>query len=790
MTDRSKCPTGHRGLIFVLLASGMFAAGLEGQSAPPVENLTAADYARAEAMMGQNAQELVFGGPVSPEWIDEEERFWYRNRFREGFEFILVDAPSGERERAFDHVELAAALSRASERNVEPFQLPFESFSFVEGGTAIEFVLDDEEQENEEARWICSIREYACDGPLAPHPSVEHSIRSPDGRYAAYIEKHDLWVRDLETGEDIQLTTDGEERYGYAADSQGWRRTEAPVLVWSPTSDMIATYRLDERDVGEMHVIETAEPRPELHSWPYALPGDSILPMHERVVVHVDSREVVFLDMEPDYQRTSSCCGLTRGPEWADVEWSADGESLAFASTSRDYRTVTLRLADPHTGVVHDVFKESHPEFFLTNIRSGGVPNWRVLHDRDEFLWYSERDGWGHLFLYDLESGELRSRVTGGDWNVVDILRVDEEQGTILFTGVGREEGRNPYFHHLYSVALDGTDLTLLTPEEAHHQISLSPSGAYAVGTWSTPADAPVAAVRNLSDGSTTGVIEEADISELEALGWTPPVHFTARARDGITEVHGLMYKPSDFDPARSYPVVNSIYPGPQTGSIGSWGFDVGPRGQAHALAELGFIVVQLDAPGTPFRSKAFHAFYYGDMGDNGLEDQKGAIEQLADRYEWIDLDRVGMYGHSGGGFATAAALLRFPDFFKVGVSSAGNHDNRGYTDYWGERWQGPLERAEDGSDTYEGQANHRLAGELRGRLLLSYGTMDTNVHPNMTLLLIDELIAENHDFDLMVFPNRGHGYGGEPYQVRMTWDYFVTHLRGAVPPAGYRIGR
>ncbi len=776
-----------RALLVLSLLALVIPAGAVAQGVGEAERLTSADYARAEAFLGQNASQRVFGAQVSPAWIDEGDRFWYRNRFQEGHEFVLVDPEAGVRNRAFDHVALAAALSRASDNDFEPYDLPFSTFRFVEDDTAVEFVI----QENgEDERWRCHLEEELCEGPMEPHPSVPNSIASPDGQYAAFIREHDLWIRDLETGEDRQLTEDGEERYGYAADSQGWRRTDTPVLVWSPDSRKIATYRLDERGVEEMHLLEMAEPRPRVHSWPYAVPGDSILPMHERVVVHLDGPRVVSLDAEPDYQRTSSCCGLTRGPVWADVEWSPDSETLAFASTSRDYRTVRLRLADPYTGEVRELFEESHPEFFLTNIRSGGVPNWRVLHERGEFLWFSERDGWGHLFRYDLETGELVNRITGGDWNVVDLLRVDEAGGTLLFTGVGREAGRNPYFHHLYSVSLDGEGLRLLTPEDAHHTVELSPSGDYFVTARSTPSDPPVTVVRTSGDGELVVEVEEAEIQELTELGWSPPTPFTARARDGVTPVHGLLYKPSDFDEERQYPVVVSIYPGPQSGSIGSWGFDVSPRGNAHALAELGFVVVQVDAPGTPFRSKSFHGFYYGDMGDNGLEEQKGAVEQLADRYDWIDLDRVGIFGHSGGGFATAAALLRYPEFFKVGVASAGNHDNRGYTDYWGERWQGPLTVDDDGRDSYEGQANHLLARELEGRLLLSYGTMDSNVHPNTTLLLVDALIEHNKDFDLMVFPNRGHGYAGEAYNVRITWDYFVTHLLGKVPPAGYRIGR
>jgi len=291
-------------------------------------------------------------------------------------------------------------------------------------------------------------------------------------------------------------------------------------------------------------------------------------------------------------------------------------------------------------------------------------------------------------------------------------------------------------------------------------------------------------------DGRSVIELEQGDTTPLEEIGWRPPVQFTAKGRDGITDVYGIIYKPSNFDPDKKYPIINSIYPGPQVGSVGSRSFSVTGRGQAQALAELGFIVVQIDATGTPLRSKSFHTDWYGNMGDNGLEDQVAAMRQLGERYSWIDLNRVGIYGHSGGGFATAGAMLLFPDFFHVGVSSAGNHDNRGYTYYWGEKYQGLLEQNPDGFDNYENQANHLLAENLKGKLLITYGTMDSNVHPNMTKLLINELIKHNKDFDVMVFPNRGHGYFNEPYNIRITWDYFVRHLLGKEPPGEFRISR
>lgn len=763
----------------LLILFPVWAAGAQpAETSPAQDRLTAADYERAEAFLSGNLSFHVYRAQVSPTWL-EPDRFWYRVAVRGGHEFIRVDQARAVRERAFDHERLSAALSRATGDSFTALQLPFTSFTEAEDGRAVEVEVDGR-------LWRCDLTGYECRerDRSGMGPS---GVESPDGRYVAFRRDHELWVFDREVGEEIRLTSDGEERYGYAADSQGWRRTDMPILLWSPDSRRIATYRLDERGVEDMHLLRTAEPRPEVESWPYALPGDTIVPMMERVVIHVDEGRMVELDTPPDHQRTSSCCGLMRDGNLGDVEWSADGEMLAFASVSRDYRTVTLRVADAATGEVRTVLEESHPIFFESHAGGRGRPNWRVLRDRGEVLWFSQRDGWGHLFRYDLDSGEMLGRVTGGDWNVLDVLRVDEAAGSLVFTAVGRETDRNIYYRHLYRVGLDGTGMTRLTPEDADHTVTLSPDGRFFVNSYSTVETAPVTVLRSTRDGSTLRILEEADVSDLLELGWRPPRAFTTKGRDGTTEIYGLMVLPSDFDPARRYPVINAIYPGPQAGSIGTWSFSVARRGQAHALAELGFVVVKVDGMGNAMRSKDFHAEYYGDMADNGLPDQKAAMRELARRNGFIDLDRVGIFGHSGGGFATAAALLHHPDFFHVGVAGAGNHDNRGYTYYWGEKWQGLLEKAEDG-DNYENQANHLFAGNLEGRLLLTYGTMDSNVHPNLTLLLIDALIEANRDFDVMVFPNRGHGYAGEPYNVRITWDYFVRHLLGKKPPAGYRI--
>jgi dipeptidyl aminopeptidase/acylaminoacyl peptidase len=380
--------------------------------------------------------------------------------------------------------------------------------------------------------------------------------------------------------------------------------------------------------------------------------------------------------------------------------------------------------------------------------------------------------------------------VTSGEWNVTQVVRVDERRREVYFLGAGREAGHDPYFEHFYKVSLDGGRLVLLTPENATHEVWMAPDGEYFVSSFSTPQTAPLAVLRN-REGKQLQVLEQADISKLLAIGWKAPVGITVKARDGITDLFGLMFKPSDFDEQRRYPIINAIYPGPSIGSVQQRKFTVSRgMGDAYSLAELGFIVVQIDGMGTPTRSKAFQDANYGNLADNTLPDQVAGMKELARRYSWIDLSRAGIYGISGGGYATARALFEYSDFFKVGIAINGNHDQLSYTDNWGEKWMGLLERKPDGTSNYDSQANPGMADRLRGHLLLVYSTSDDNVPPNSTLLLIDALIKANKDFDLLALPNERHwpvGIAGN-YLVRRRWDYFIRYLQGSTPPKEYQM--
>jgi len=791
MEERKNQP-GHRTFIIFLLSFVFLSAAASGRDTEAPRSLTAADYAQAEKFMAYNTAPLVLRSGVRPNWLPGD-RFWYRNSIEnDGSEFILVDPKRGTRRPAFDHAGVAAALSKAAGKTFDAAHLPFWTFDFSKDGKSISFSA-------EKKRWSCDLKgkslkpiggdEAAPPGKRRgegrrPGATEPPEVLSPNGLLAVFIRDHNLWVREVSTKTEKQLTTNGIEDYGYATDNAGWIRTDRPVVSWSPDSKKIATFQQDQREVGEMYLVETKVGHPVLQAWKYPLPGDKVVTMIERVVIHLDGPRLVRLKMPPDQHRSTFTDDIkTWDGGMEDVQWSPDGSRLVFVSTSRDHKHEVVRLADPETGEVRDVYEEKVETYFESG---SDHANWRFLAATNEVIWLSERDNWAHFYLYDLESGRLKNQITTGEWPVLQLLRVDEKNRRITFLAGGREKGRDPYFRHLYSVGFDGSGLVLLTPEDADHEVSLSPSGLTFVDSYSKP-DVPQVSVLRNAEGKLILSLEKADISRLLATGWKPPLPFKVKARDGATDLYGLMFRPTNFDPGKKYPIINNIYPGPQSGSVRSRSF-LPASGDAQSLAELGFIVIQLDGMGNPGRSKAFHDAYYGNLGDNTLPDQVAGMKELAQRYPWIDIDKAGIYGHSGGGFAACGAMLHYPDFFKVGVSQAGNHDNRGYEDDWGEKWQGLLVANPEGKSNYDSQANQNFAKNLKGKLLLAHGTMDSNVPPYNTLLVVNELIKANKDFDLILFPNRSHGFGNEPYMVRRRWDYFVRHLLGAEPPAGYEL--
>jgi dipeptidyl-peptidase-4 len=755
------------------------------------QQLTRDDYARAEQFLPWNLGKLVFKVQVLPHFIGLGDRFWYKNDVRSGKEFILVDPARNTKQPAFDH---ARTLSKAASKTFAADNLPFDGIEFVMNGRAIQFDI-------EKTRWTCDLATYALTKADVPAANPEGESLSPDGRWAAFIKDFNLYVRPTSGGAEVQLTTDGEPYYDYATETEQNTssvtvrlsgRKPLPVLRWSPDSRKILTQRLDQRKVESFYLLQSVPPkgaRPLLHAYRYALPGDPNLPLAELVVLDIESKTRTAIKNDP------LPLGFVSPFTFQRAWWSADGQKVYFLDEERGCKTVRLKVSDALTGETRTLIEEKSATYVELNLLIGLPPNVRVLGGGAEIIWFSERDGWAHLYLYDGKTGTLKNQITEGPWVVRDILRVDEKTRTVYFVGVGRESGRDPYLQHLYRVKLDGSGLELLTPEDANHAVAdpgpfgwsprFSPSGRYFVDTFSRIDLAPVSVLRDTS-GRLVRELERADVGPLLATGWSWPERFTVKARDGKTDLYGVIYKPSRFDPAKRYPVIDGIYPGPQAirtaKSFGPSDFMV--IGMDSALAELGFLVVTIDGLGTPFRSKAFHDYSYGRLEEaGGLDDHLAGIRQLAAGRPFMDIDRVGIWGHSGGGYASAHAILAYPDFYKVAVSSAGSHDIRSYIAGWGEQYQGlPV------GDSYKAQANAGLAANLRGKLLLVCGDMDDNVHPALTFQVADALIKANKDFDLLVLPNRNHGYYREPYFIRRMWDYFVKNLLGAEPPQGYEI--
>jgi dipeptidyl-peptidase-4 len=750
--------------------------------------LTVADYARAESRLGYKTAPLIDHAVTTVSWLknDPTDRFWYKDTVNGNSTFMLLNAPKGTKVPAFDNALMSTALTTAGVRNLTANNLPITDLEFS-GTTPIVTVRGD--------RYSCTTgTAYTCTkltggapagrrggGPPAGGPAP--AVTSPDGKKAAFIKDWNLYVRDVATGEEKPLTTDGVNNYGYATDNAGWTHSDRAILVWSPDSKKIATFQQDQRKTGMMYLVSTNVGHPTLDAWPYPLPGDKDVTMIERVIIDVDAAKVTRFKMAPDQHRSTLCDDIScRGGGWEDTQWSDDSKTIAFVSTSRDHRSEDLRMADAATGEIRNVFNETVPTFFESG---NGAVNWRYLSKRNEILWFSERSNWGHLYLYDATTGKLKHEVTSGDWNLTRLLRVDQKSGDIVFDAVGHEKGWDPYYIATYSGNLDSKAVKLLTPENAVHASTLSEDGKYFVDVYSTPQIPPTTVLRDAS-GKVVTEIAKADITRLKASGWQAPISFTVKARDGKTDLYGLMFKPSNFDASKKYPIVNYIYPGPQTGSVGSRAFNAS-RGDSPGLAELGFIVVSIDGMGTPWRSKKFHEAYFGDMHDNTLPDQVAGMKELAAENSWIDIDKAGVWGHSGGGYATGDAMLSYPDFFKVGWSESGNHENRNYEDDWAEKWIGLDEGAN--KTIYDKAGNEAYVKNLKGKLMLVHGTMDDNVPPSNTLVMVDALMKAGKDFDLLMIPNAHHGYGDEAlYIQRRRWDYFVTNLAGNAVPKEYKL--
>ena len=747
---------------------------------------TREDYERA-AKLRSSLSGLVYKTRVSPNWTAKSERFWYRNDVRDGKEFVLVDAKEATRKPAFDHDRLAKALSKAVEKKYSGKKLPFDSIFFLEDGNDIEFNV-------ENTKWKCNLETYECTKISRAEKKEEgrssrrrsgrgrkRELRSPDGKWEVFRKEHNLYVRSTEGGEEFQLSDDGEQFYDYASSLPGPR--EIPVIQegiqahinpsitgnWSPDSKKIVVCRIDQRKSGWFHLVKPVPDkgvRPVLYSYVYPLGGEPNVPHAEFHIFDVEKKTQNKVDTEP--------IPMLYFGNSPSVRWNKDSQSFTFRQRQRGYKLVRLRETDANTGKTRTIIEERSDtcvDPMMTYVH--------YLDDSNEIIWSSERDGWCHLYLYDAQAGKVKNRITKGKWVVRGILRVDEKARVAYFTAGGRHKRRDPYLRHIYRINLDGTGLKLLTPGNGEHSVQFSPSGKYIIDTYSRVDKAPVTELRRTSDGKLVCKLEKADVRELLKKGWKWPEPIRVKARDGKTDIYGVLFRPRNLDPNKKYPVVENIYTGPH-GFLTPKTFSVYHRSQN--IAELGFVTVIVDGLGTAKRSKEFHNYSYKNLGDGGLEEHIAAIRHVAEKYPYIDANRVGIYGGSAGGYDSAHALLTHPEFYKVAVSSSGNHDHRMDKAWWVELWMGY-----PAGEHYIEQSNVTMADKLEGKLLLLHGDMDNNVHPASTMQFVDALIKANKDFDMIIAPNAGHGVGGT-YFTRKRWDYFVKHLLGVEPPKGFKI--
>ena len=729
---------------------------------------TLQDYQRAERFLPGNVRHLVYVADVTPHWIEKTNRFWYRRVGLKDTAFILVDAEQNTSGPAFDHERLATALSRAAKQNYSSSALPFSDIEFVGSGKGIHFSVAD-------AQWTCSLVIYECkqDQPL---PIKPYEVASPNKRWAAYVKEHNLYLRDVSTGTVLQLTHDGVAGWDYATPlpslrvmvDQGTEDVKQPAAVfWSPDSSKLITYRLDSRNSGRFTSLQFVPPdqlRPRAFTYVYPLPGE-VLAMAEPIIFDIQAGKRI------DVQ-TSIDLPFQDGPSF---DWFPDSKTFHYDYDERGYKAKELRLVDASTGEQRVVVREQSDSCV-----DPGETFYRFVEATGEVLWASERDGWNHLYIYQ-KNGQLENQITQGPWVVRQIEHVDEKNRRVYFTGNGREKGEDPYQAHLYGAGFDGKGLQLLSPENADHSVDISPSGDFFVDNYSRPDLPGEAVLRRTKDGSEVRILEKTDATELLKTGWKFAEPFQGKAADGTTDIYGLIWRPSNFDPAKKYPIVEFVYTGPQSFFV--------PKSFSRTLslqsmAELGFVVVMVDGRGTTGRSRAFHQFSYRNLG-GAFEDHVALIKQMTSRYPYMDATRVGIFGTSAGGYGAAHAMLAFPEFYKVGVSTSGDHDARLDKAWWNEAYQGyPVQ------DDYTAQSNVTMAGRLVGHLLLEHGDIDDNVHPVETIRFVDALMKANKNFDMLFVPNMFHGESGEHalYLVRRRWDYFVQYLLGVTPPASFEI--
>jgi len=720
---------------------------------------TAADYVRAESVRSRYSN-TVFNAPASFHWIKNQHKFWYLNTERTGSVFYLVDADKKSKAPAFDHARLAKNLSALLHKNIKATALPFRSIQFSDDLKSIIFQADSAKIKAELSSGKCSVIQVI-DQTKKQYPywgnhfdeKGNAPVKSPDSLWTAFIRDSNAFIRNRKTSEEVQLSYEGNGGHHYSS-----------YMQWSPDSKKLMAYKVIPGEIRMIHFIESSpsdQLQPKLQSREYLKPGDALPQRHPQLFL-IDERKHVPIA----HDQFAHQYGLE------GIQWNADSRAFTFEYNERGHQRYQVFQVQAPSGEVSILVDESSKTF----IDYSGKRYRYDLKNGKELIWASERDGWNHLYLYSTETGKVINQITKGSWVVRSVVQVDEQKRTIIFEASGLDADQDPYQSHYCVIKFDGSGFRRLTHTNADHNVSFSDDFKYFVDQQSRPDLAPVVKLYNTGTDMEEMTLQQADIADLVRAGWTAPEVFSAKGRDGTTDIWGVVIRPSTFDPTKKYPVIEMVYAGPQSfyvpKSFNSTYFSL------HALAELGFVVVQVDGMGTSWRSKAFHDVCYKNLKDAGFEDRIGWIKALAQKYSYLDINNVGIYGGSAGGQNAASAVMLHADFYDAAVASCGSHDNRVDKIWWNEQWMGyPV------GPEYAASSNVVNAPKLNGKLLLIVGELDDNVDPASTLQVADALIKAKKDFELVVVPGMGHSGGGE-FGERKRRDFFVRHLLHVEPPA------
>ena len=719
---------------------------------------TVEDYKRAFSLAEKFSANKVYYSNVRPTWIEDTHNFWYVRHTPQGDEYVLVNADKKTKKPLFDQKKFAETVNAAMGKNLDPAKLNLGYIRVSKDLSAITFIMDNHTWEyGTKKSTLKDLGELPKREP-EPHWMVVSDekdfppVTSPDGKYIAFIRNHNVAVRNAATGEVRELSLDGALGNYYSS-----------YIQWSPDSKYVLVNKLRPAEKHYVYYVESSpkdQLQPKLHKQEYAKPGEE-LNFHLPCIFNVETGAAVAApedQLKPQYEIHS-------------LRWNKDSKAATFEFNERGHQHYRVLELNAETGEMRTVIEESSKTFvnYSRQFR-------HHTKDDSEIIWMSERDNWNHLYLYDKTTGEVKNQITKGEWYVRNVIKVDEDARRIWFQASGVNKDEDPYFIRYYSINFDGTDMRDMTPSKGMHTAYLSNDNKYIVDVASTVSDAPVTVLRNAETGEVVMDLEKADISEIVANGWKAPEVFVAKGRDGETDMWGIIIRPTNFYPSKKYPILEYIYSGPGDHYVPKNFFSF--NRYMTAIAELGFIVVQVDCMGTSFRSKEFEEVCYKNLKDAGIPDRKLWIKAAAEKYPYMDIDRVGIFGCSAGGQESTTAVLFHPEFYKCAYSACGCHDNRMDKIWWNEQWLGyPI------GDQYKEGSNVENAHLLTRPLMLMVGEMDDNVDPASTMQVVDALIKANKDFELVVMPGVAHSMG-EAYGEHKRYDFFVRNLHGVNPPS------